>query len=419
MESLNSELSIIRLVRDKDFALRIFYLFASGFLFYEGFQNWLRGQLDAHPEVVILCVITYSFALVLFTIPFLSSKFVSKFKILPLVALLFVSAFSIYVIAEVQYKGVYRTDSMAFTQYASQLWIFPSWNPYGSDLQKALETFPVEVDYVTLKPSGDLVTNLNYPALHLLFFTPFVYLGVNDMRWVTLIFEIATIILIYWKSPEELRPLILIPLFAGSDLAINFTAGCLGDLLWVLPLTVTAFYLGNPLVAGLSYGLASAVKQEPWILLPFLLTWIVRSGRKNRRDRISAAAVFLGAAVIAFLIPNIFFILKGPQSWFTDVMTPLSGDLLVISQGISTITQKGLVPLARSFYLTLAVVVFLLLIIEYNLYFSDLKNALWVFPAIIMWFSPRGLQNYFVYLIPVGLAAIVTLYRTRGGDDST
>ncbi len=55
MESLNSELSVIRLVRHKDFILRIFCLFASGFLFYEGFQKcalnrWSEIRIDVSKQ---------------------------------------------------------------------------------------------------------------------------------------------------------------------------------------------------------------------------------------------------------------------------------------------------------------------------------------------------------------------------------
>ena len=340
-----------------------------------------------------------------------SPRVLRRLRFLPLAALLFVTAFSIYVVAEVQYRGVYRTDSMAFTHYASQLWIFPSWNPYGSDLQKALEMFSVDIDYVTLKPDGDFITNLNYPALHLLFFTPFVFLGLQDMRWVTFAFEVAAILILYYWSPEETRPLVLIPFFAGADLSINFTAGCLGDILWVLPLMITALYIESPLISGLSYGLASAVKQEPWILLPFLLTWTWKSTRDTQTKKFRTTGIFLAAAATAFLVPNVPFIIKNPNAWLSDVTTPLSGDLIVVSQGISTLSQTGLLPLSRSFYFTLAASVFLFLLINYSLHFEELKNTLWAFPAVIMWFTPRGLQNYFIYMIPLCLAASVKLYK--------
>jgi len=340
-----------------------------------------------------------------------SPRVLRRLRFLPLAALLFVTAFSIYVVAEVQYRGVYRTDSMAFTHYASQLWIFPSWNPYGADLQKALEMFSVDIDYVTLKPDGDFITNLNYPALHLLFFTPFVFFGLQDMRWVTFAFEVATILILYYWSPEETRPLVLIPFFAGADLSINFTAGCLGDILWVLPLMITALYIESPLISGLSYGLASAVKQEPWILLPFLLMWMWKSTRDTQTKKFRATTIFSAAAATAFLIPNVSFIIKNPNAWLSDVITPLSGDLIVVSQGISTLSQTGLLPLSRSFYFTLAASVFLFLLINYSLHFEELKNTLWAFPAVIMWFTPRGLQNYFIYMIPLCLAASVKLYK--------
>ncbi|MGQ9542720.1 MAG: hypothetical protein ACUVTM_01335 [Candidatus Bathyarchaeia archaeon] len=339
------------------------------------------------------------------------SRIIWRLRHLPLIALLFVTVSSIYVIAQVQYRGVYRTDSMAFTHYAAQLWLFPSWNPYPHDLQKALEMFSVDVDYITLRPDGDLVTNLNYPALHFLIFTPFIYFGVSDMRWITILFELATFLIIYLKSPNILRPLIIIPLFAGSDLAINFTAGCLGDFLWVLPLSLTVFYLRNPAVAGLTYGLACSIKQEPWILAPYLLVYMLRANGKGDWGGLKVTSIFVVLTVSAFILPNLFFILESPESWFNGVTTPLSGDLIVVSQGISMVTQKGLIPLSKTFYTTLAVTITALLFIYYVVYFPELKNVLWAFPALIMWTSPRGLQNYFIYLIPVCLAATITAYR--------
>ena len=395
----------------ENFTLRIFYLFTAGFLFYENFQNWLRGKLETHPEVVLLCVVGYSLALFLMIVSLSSTKILRRFKIIPLLALLFIISSSIYVIAEIQYNGVYRTDSMAFTHYASQLWLFPSWNPYGQDLQKALEMYTVDVNYITLKPDGDLVTNLNYPALHLLFFTPFAYFGLQDMRWVTFLFEVIIILIIYWKSPSEIRSLVLIPFFAGADLAINFTAGCLNDVLWVLPLIITAFYISNPLIAGFSYGLASAVKQQPWILFPFLLIFIFRSQEYSGKNKTKSMLMFITSTIFGFLIPNIIFIIKDPKSWFVDVTTPFSGQLIVVSQGLSTITQSGFIPLSNNFYFFFAASVFFLLLLYYNLYFEDLKYAIWAFPALILWFSPRGLQNYFIYLIPISLVAIVTWYK--------
>jgi len=395
--------------------LRLSYIFASSFLFYEGFQNWLRGRLEIHHEVILLCISIYILALILLILSMMPLWIIKMFSHLPLVALLFVAASSIYVIAVIQYGGVYRTDSMAFTHYAAQLWLFPSWNPYPHDLQKALEMFSVDVDYITLKPDGDLVTNLNYPALHFLIFTPFIYFGVSDMRWVTFLFELATFMIIYWKSPADLRPFVIVPLFAGSDLAINFTAGCLGDYLWVLPLSLTVFYLENPALSGLTYGLACSVKQEPWILAPYLMVYMLRSGEGGLR-RIKKLSTFIILTVGAFILPNIFFISKDPESWFNGVTTPFAGELIVVSQGISMVTQKGLLPLSKTFYTTLTAIAATLLFIYYVIYFSKLKNTLWAFPALIMWTSPRGLQNYFIYLIPVCLAAIIKNYSKIAED---
>ncbi|WP_455369373.1 hypothetical protein, partial [[Eubacterium] cellulosolvens] len=84
------ESGLADLKRYENFALRIFYLFTAGFLFYESFQNWLRGKLETHPEVVVLCVIGYSLALFLMTASLSSIRILQRFKIIPLIALLFI-----------------------------------------------------------------------------------------------------------------------------------------------------------------------------------------------------------------------------------------------------------------------------------------------------------------------------------------
>ncbi|MCW4042785.1 MAG: hypothetical protein NWE90_03565, partial [Candidatus Bathyarchaeota archaeon] len=98
----NEESESVDLKRYENFTLRIFYLFTAGFLFYESFQNWLRGKIETHPEVVVLCVIGYSLALFFMTVSLSSIKILQRFKIIPLIALLFILSSSIYVIAEIQ-----------------------------------------------------------------------------------------------------------------------------------------------------------------------------------------------------------------------------------------------------------------------------------------------------------------------------
>jgi uncharacterized membrane protein len=274
--------------------------------------------------------------------------------------------------------------------------------------------FSVDPEFITLTPNGGLVSTLNYPALQVLIFLPVVWAGLRDARIVVYLFEMAVILIVYLWSPREIQPLALIPLFAGSDLAINFSAGAVADFLWVLPLILMVVYLDRPRLSGIMFGLASAMKQTPWLLAPFLLVWFIRSERGlNLGGRLKRAGTFAGSALVAFLIPNIAFMLVDLGAWYAGVVTPAFGNLVVLSQGFSLITLASGVPLPPAFYLVATLMVAATLLVNYFVYFEKLALAVWAFPAIILWFSYRGLQNYFIFWLPLLVMSAVMLYKKK------
>jgi uncharacterized membrane protein len=403
------------LVLEEQFLVRISFIFAASFMFAEGLQNWIRGRLETHPEVVILILVTYGIAFALFMLATTNSVAVLKFRDVTLAALIFTMFVSWYVITEVEYPGSYQTDALAFAHYSAILFT-KGINPYTQDLQSALTMFSVDPQFITLTPNGGIVSNLNYPALQFLLFAPVVLLGLHDARIIVYLFEIASIIIIYYWSPREIRSMALIALFAGSDLAINFTAGAVTDFLWVLPLILMIIFIDKPRVAGIMFGLASAIKQTPWLLAPFLLVWFVRSKPElGISQRLSHTGNFVLLALAAFLLPNIGFMTSNLGAWYNGVVTPAFGNLVVLSQGLSLITLASGVPLPPAFYLVTTLIIAAALLVNYFVYFDKLAYAVWAFPAIILWFSYRGLQNYFIFWTPLLVLSAVILYRTVGG----
>jgi uncharacterized membrane protein len=395
----------------EELAVRASMLFAAGFIFAEGLQNWIRGDIETHPEVVFLLIISYVLAFTLFIVATLDDKVIMKLRDLAFGALILTTAISWYVITQIEHPASYQTDALAFVHYSAIL-LSKGINPYPQDLQSALNMFAVSPEFFTLTPNGSLVTTLNYPALQVIAFLPAAWARLSDARIIIYLFEIATIAVIYVWSPKEVRPLTLIPLFAGSDLAINFSAGSIADFIWVLPLVLMVVWMDHPLVAGAMFGLASAVKQTPWVLAPYLLVWFLRSMPKlSLRSRLMRVGRFAGASVVAFLVPNLWFMLQDFSAWYAGVVTPAFGNLVVLSQGFSLITLASGVPLPPAFYQITVVIAALTLLVEYYLYFEQLAYALWAFPAIVLWFSYRGLQNYFIFWTPLLVMSVILLYR--------
>jgi len=399
------------------FGVRISMLFAAGFIFAEGLQNWIRGQIETHPEVVYLMLLSYALAFALFILATLNDERVLKLRDLAFFSLTLTTAISWYVVTQIEHPASYQTDALAFIHYSAIL-LSKGINPYQQNLQSALSMFSVNPQFLTLTPNGNLVTTLDYPALQVIAFLPAAWAGLKDARIIIYLFELATLIIIYLWSPKELRALALIPIFAGSDLAINFSAGSIADFIWLLPMVLMVVWMDYPLVAGTMFGLACAVKQTPWLLAPFLLVWFLRSMPKlSLRTRLKRVALFAIASLAAFLIPNLWFMTQGIGAWYSGVFTPAFGNLVVLSQGLSLITLANGVPLPPAFYLTVVLIVAVTLLVEYYLYFEELAYALWAFPAVIFWFSYRGLQNYFIFWTPFLVMSVIMMY--KGGHLAT
>ncbi len=398
-------------------SLRILLIFSGAFLLYQGFENWIYGKIYAHPEVVGILLVTYFLSFLLFVFALSSREILYATRHLAFAALIFITITSGYVFTVIEFKGTYRTDSIAFTHYAALQFLEGlrrGWfvNPYTLDLQKAFEAFPVQVYFLTFTQIGDIISRLNYPAMHFLIYLPFIIAGISDMRVVLFLFMILAMLAVYLAAPKEVGPLTLIPFFAGSHLMIKFTSGCVTDPLWILPLTVCVLFMDRPKVAGIFYGLAAGMKQEPWILAPFLVVWYLKE-RRNVKRRAQNLKDFILYALVTFLLPNLPFIVDAPRDWARGILEPLFGDLVVLSQGLSMLTQMGVYPLGKPFYLVMVVVVTAVLIVNYAVYFEKLQYAVFIFPAIIMWFSYRGLVNYFTSMIPVVTAAFVVWFRHK------
>jgi uncharacterized membrane protein len=390
-------------------------LFAAGFIFAEGLQNWIRGRIEANPQVVLLLILSYILAFGLFILATFNTGSILKLRDATFAALIIATTISWYVVTQIEHPASYQTDALAFIHYSAIL-LSKGINPYTQDLQSALSMFSVSPEFITLTPTGDLVSTLNYPALQVISMLPVVWMGLRDARIVIYLFEVATIVVVYLWTPKQIRPLALIPLFAGSDLAINFGAGAVADFLWVLPLVLMVVYMKRPLLAGIWFGLACAMKQTPWLLVPYLLVWFFRIGPTlNPVSRLARVAKFGGAAFVAFLIPNFWFMWSNFGAWYSGVVTPVFGNLVVLSQGLSMITLASGVALPPAFYLIATVVVATALLVEYLVYFEHLAYAIWAFPAVILWFSYRGLQNYFIFWTPLLVMSAVMLYRGGNG----
>jgi hypothetical protein len=244
-----------------------------------------------------------------------------------------------------------------------------------------------------------------YPAGHVVTYAGAMALGVDDMRWVTLAFEVAALAVIWWALSPQARFLVPLALLVEPNLTIYFTSGGVTDWLWVLPLVVTAVMLHRRQwgYAGIALGIACAMKQTPWFAVPFVLVWAFMEirGRGDREGAKREFGALIFGTMAGFAILNIPFLIWGPVDWLSGALSPLLDNLVPDGQGPSILASRGFLPLPQMAFSIAMAVVFGVALYLYYRRFERMRNLLWVLPAVVLFFSHRSLHNYFIFWIPV------------------
>lgn len=309
----------------------------------------------------------------------------------------------------------YTSDALLFVHEAAAQFL-AGHDPYTVSLVGGYEGFQVPYYVQTPTTSGGIITNLNYPALSFLVYTPFVAMGLDDLRVVSVGLLLALLTLIYIAAPRGLKLLSVSVLFLSSFFLAFSLSGF--DILFI-------FFLAGAVVlwpndrrgAAFFYGLACAVKQTVWFIAPFLLILHWREDEAEGLDRPTRTRRLLTTAswgMVAFVVPNLPFLLQHPVAWVTGVLTPfgLFGDALVpLAQGLTLPIYTGSVHVNRWFLRALAASVLIGMLILYWTYFDRWKGAAWVVPPVVLAVAERSLQNYFEMFYPIALLLLLLAFR--------
>lgn len=332
-------------------------------------------------------------------------------------ALVTVLCFASWAVIFVHGTPAYGTDELAFDQYAGEL-LRHGLNPYTHSLGSAFAQFSVSPGGYTYTLTGQRVMDLSYPALSFLLYVPFLALGWSAQLGIGLnvIGWSLTTLISFAVLPRDLRAAALV---LGS-VAVYMELALIGltDMLF-LPLLVVAAYRWDRFGSGwrsyvgpIAFGLAMAVKQTPWPILPFILLALAldEQRRTDLSSGIARAARYLLAVVIAFVLPNLPFMIASPSAWAHGTFTPIARSLVPAGQGLVGLTLflhlGGGSLQAYSLLLGLALV---LLLITYMGTYPLLRTATFMLPALAYFFAPRSYTDYLVALIPPALVAAVTI----------
>jgi uncharacterized membrane protein len=333
-----------------------------------------------------------------------------------LTAVLTLLGFAVWAALYVHNTPAYGTDELAFDQYAAEL-VRHGLNPYTHSMAGAFPRFSVSPAGYTYTLTGARVTQLSYPSLSFLLYVPFLLLGWSRQLGVgmdVIGWSIATL-LIFKFLPRPLRPAAL--LLSSAVTYTQLSVIGLTDMLF-MPLLVIAAYRWDRFgrdwrsyIGPVAFGLAMAVKQTPWPILPFLLLALAldERTRTNLTEGTRRAGRYLLAVVIAFLVPNIPYIVAAPSAWARGTFTPIFKALVPAGQGaigFSLFLHIGGGSL-QAFTLLFALV-FLLLVVAYVGTYPLLRATTFALPAIAYFFAVRSYAAYLVALIPPGIVAAIT-----------
>lgn len=324
---------------------------------------------------------------------------------------------AVHVARAVLANPAYGTDEAAFSQFAAAL-LLRGGDPYTHSMLHALAQFHVPDGARTYLSSGQLVGSFSYPALAFLPGVPLLALGVHAQTSliVTTVSWILTMGLCWALLPARLR--FCAPLVGLGGLALGYVASGLIDPI-ELPFLLLAVWKwdrfcdpASPValraIGPICLGLASAVKQTPWLIAPFLILAIALESHSRNQAVARRVGSYVGWAAVGFLLPNVAFIAWAPATWLKGVLVPLVRPTVAGGQGIvSLVLLHGGGPI---WWLNLAGLSVLLAgLCATVAFYHRLRGALVVLAACALLVPARSFGSYVVFLAPAALVGALSL----------
>jgi uncharacterized membrane protein len=317
----------------------------------------------------------------------------------------------------------YQTDSAALDHVAARV-LAHGHNPYATSLSSAALLLKTPAYFWTYTVTGGHVGSVSYPAGSFLIYAPAFSLGFHHevVDWMDLYLWIASALLVFFLVPRFLRWIAVLLTLTGIFVGL-FSGG--GTDAAFLPFVILAVWrwdrFGRPKGAGLArwlgpvaLGLACAVKQTPWFLVPFLVVGIWIETRRDGRSPAPVVLRYVSIVVGVFAAVNLPFIIWGANQWWHGTLLPLSQPLVADGQGLVSLALHGLTGGANLSLLTDASALALLATLAaFVAWFGPLKRMWLLLLPLTFFFSPRSFTGYLIDFFPAALVALLTVDPAR------
>ncbi|MHA1747286.1 MAG: hypothetical protein ACTSYF_01420, partial [Promethearchaeota archaeon] len=294
----------------------------------------------------------------------------------------------------------YGTDSIIMSHMGAALTLEGK-NPYLEPLLPWVKKFQLPLNWMTPKMDGTFINYITYPSINFLIFVPFMALGVKNLVQIVFIFYLFSIIFLYITSRNHpLNPIIVFPLIIYELPFFDFVVGSVTDFVWIFFMMI-ALYMATKdklVFSSIFLALSAGFKQIAIMAVPFLIIRLL-----NRHKLKNIVRYFLTPLAIAFILPNLPYLIWDPYSWIKAVLAPIiSLDAPMIPHGFGLIRLmlSNEIPIPHSAYMFLSIG-FLLISIYLYLIKSENKELCWILIIINFLFWWRSFPNYFISWIPI------------------
>ena len=255
-------------------------------------------------------------------------------------------------------------------------------------------------------------SKISYPAGSFLFHTPFIALGLQDLRIFYLLCAIAIGAIIFWRAPSQLRPLV-VAAFLVSLVLWNLVATGTNDTLYVLFILVGWMLRSRLWLAALFMGLAASTKQIAWFYVLFYLILVLRE--TGWRPALRS----LGGIVVVFSAINLPFILDAPQHWLEGVLAPAMDPMFPKGAGIVAFSVAGILPPNAWVFTLIEVAVLIVAAMWYyraGYRYPQVGLLLAVLPLFFAW---RSFSFYFYFASILVFGSVIVLEYGRSVQRTT
>jgi hypothetical protein len=368
----------------------------------------LQRFSDAHPSVIFLSLAIILIGLIAVWGVTRGQRWETRAAALGL----FAFTLGVFVLLSLTSGIATQGDESLFTRFATEV-LRSGGNPYVHNSVSAALHYGAPVSGITTTWDNSFAGSFPYPAGLIwltslasaipFFATPTVALNAVAIG--------AVIVLLVRKCGWPVAAMYALITMTGEQLAVlgrgNSDIVVVPFLVWLIASipSLEHHQLRRVVTFGVVLGLALSVKQNAWLLAPFLAIALWGFWRERGGKTLRPLLLTTTVAAAVFLVCNLPFMIRDGSAWWTAVMSPFRSNLIPAGQGLTMIPMHFGGDLSKVFSILPLVTLAIALAVAVRVRgrASLLMVMAGVVPTIV---SGRSFLHYMITLAPLALVAL-------------